>query len=288
MTVSAAALDPAAETEALVKGARTSFYWAMRLLPRPRREAMYAIYAFCRAVDDIADAEGPPEPKLAGLAQWRRNIDAVYAGRPVDAIGQALLAAHRRFDLPREEFDEMIAGMEMDVHGPIVAPSLADLTLYCRRVAGAVGLLSISVFGAPGARRFALALGEALQLTNILRDLAEDAAIGRLYLPREALTAAGITEPSPAVLSDPRAAPQVAQACRAVAAQAEARFAEAAAELERHDRRRLVAAIAMMAIYRRLLAQLIAGDFRRFDVRPRVSSGAKLAIALRALVLARP
>lgn len=284
MSAVAAGLDPAAEIEALVKGAKTSFYWAMRLLPRPRRQAMYAIYAFCRAVDDIADAEGPAEPKLVGLAEWRRKIDAVYAGRPADPIGAALLQAHRRFDLPRQEFDEMIAGMEMDVHGPIVAPTLADLTLYCRRVAGAVGLMSISVFGAPGAGRFALALGEALQLTNILRDLDEDAGIGRLYLPREALDAAGIAEPTPAVLRDPR----VAAACREVARLAEARFAEAADELRHHDRRKLVAAIAMMAIYRRLLAQLVAGDFQRFDVRPRVSGGAKLVIALRALVLARP
>src|SRR5208282_1445128 len=163
----------------------------MRILPRAQREAMFEIYSFCRAVDDIADDPGPREPRREQLARWRSDIDAVYCKAPPPQLG-GLAQAVRTFDLQRVDFIAIIDGMEMDVVADIRAPDRATLDLYCDRVACAVGRLSVRVFGMQPDAGIALAhhLGRALQLTNVLRDLDEDAALGRLYLPREALQAA--------------------------------------------------------------------------------------------------
>ncbi len=160
-----------------VEAAGTSFYWAMRLLPRDRRNGMYAIYAFCREVDDIADGGRPVEHKLAALAGWRDEIDALYDGRPRHVVARALSGPVRSYQLRKEDFLAILAGMEMDARGDIRAPDFATLDLYCARVASAVGHLSVHVFGdsSEPAHAVAESLGRALQLTNILRDLAEDA-----------------------------------------------------------------------------------------------------------------
>ena len=157
-------------------------------MPREQREAMFEIYSFCRAVDDIADEAGDRNERLAQLQGWRENIDALYAGTTPPHL-RGLAQAVRTFDLKREDFHAVIDGMEMDVKSTIRAPDFATLDLYCDRVASAVGRLSVRVFGMEKEAGLALALhlGRALQLTNILRDLDEDAGIGRLYLPREAL-----------------------------------------------------------------------------------------------------
>jgi phytoene synthase len=195
--------DPQAVADAITAEARTSFSTGMRVLARPRRAAMHAIYAFARVVDDIADSAAPEAEKRRLLGLWREEIGQVYAGRPGSAIGAVLAEAVARYELPREEFLLLIGGMEMDAGAPIVAPPLEVLRAYTRRVAGAVGVLSMRVFGAwEGARseEAALRLGDAFQLTNILRDVEEDAARGRLYLPREALDAAGVpAEPGAAM-----------------------------------------------------------------------------------------
>ena len=189
-----------AHVQSVVTASGSSFYWSMRLFPRAKRDAMYAIYAFCREVDDIADGDASPAAKLAELGGWRHEIAALFAGRPSRPTTRALARPISRFELPRIEFDAMLDGMEMDAGERMRAPPLAELERYCRCVAGAVGLLSLRVFG-PHGRRLdlgALALGEALQLTNILRDLTEDAARGRLYLPRELLEQHGIASHDPA------------------------------------------------------------------------------------------
>ena len=173
-----------------VKRSGTSFAAGMRILSKPRRDAMYSIYAFCREVDDIADEGGTPEQKRAGLNAWRDEIERLYTGAPTTPTGLALLQPIRDFNLSKDEFILMIEGMEMDANGPVVAPSMETLLAYTRRVAGAVGMLSMPAFGAPEgevADRFALSLGDALQLTNILRHVGDDAKIGRLNLPREIL-----------------------------------------------------------------------------------------------------
>ena len=225
----AADSDEAALREAIrqrVEAAGTSFYWAMRLLPLDRRNGMYAVYAWCREVDDIADSDRPIEFKLAALCAWRDEIEALYDGCPRQLVTRALHEPVLRYELRRQDFVAVIDGMEMDAREDIRAPDLATLDLYCSRVASAVGHLSVHVFGdaSPAAHRVANSLGRALQLTNILRDLAEDAERGRLYLPREILDRHGIRGSEPTVVLRHPALPA---ACRELAAKAERHFAEA-------------------------------------------------------------
>ena len=178
-----------AAVEAIVRASGTSFYRGMAVLPADRRLAMHGIYAFCRAVDDIADEDGPLTCKHRHLAGWRQRIAALFEGAAGDPITRVLLPAVTRFDLRRGDFLAVIDGMQMDAEGPIVAPDLATLDLYCDRVASAVGRLSVRAFGDSSARadEVAHALGRALQLTNILRDLQEDARQGTaLPAPRMA------------------------------------------------------------------------------------------------------
>jgi phytoene synthase len=266
--------------EDVVVKARTSFYWAMRLLPREKRQAMFAVYAFCRVVDDIADGDLPDAAKLRQLQGWREEIDRLYDGAARHAIARALAEPVRRFDLAREDFLAVIDGMEMDARGGLVAPPMDELRLYCSRVAGAVGLLSVRIFGAPrpDGRRLADALGEAVQLTNVLRDVAEDAELGRLYLPRELLDKHGIAAPSPAAaLRHPR----IAAVCDALADAAEDRFAAAAALLDAMPRRELRPARLILVVYRRLLQRLRRRGFARLDEPVKLSKAEKLWLILR-------
>jgi phytoene synthase len=269
-----------AEVRAIVERSGSSFLWGMRVLPPRRRDAMYAIYAFCRAVDDVADEPGAPADKLARLADWRREIERLYAGSPRHPVAAALSAPVAEFDLPRAEFLAIIDGMEMDARAAIRAPEAEDFALYCRRVAGAVGKLSIRVFGdtSSAAEELAIVLGEALQTTNILRDLREDAARGRLYLPRDLLERHGIAARVPAeVLAHP-ALPLV---CTDLAEHARARFARARVLAERCDRRRIRPALLMLAFYERILQHLSARGWTRLDAPVRLSRPEKLWIALR-------
>src|SRR4030081_1728302 len=188
----------------------SSFSAAMRILPREQREAMFQIYSFCRQVDDIADSDGPRPERLSALQQWRDDVDALYQGRPPERLKDYVTSV-RAFGLKREDFLAIIDGMEMDVPQDIRAPDLAMLDLYCDRVPRAVGRLSVRVFGLPEQDGILLAhhLGRALQLTNILRDIDEDAGLGRLYLPREGLLHAAITSDDPLKVSSDRALPKV-------------------------------------------------------------------------------
>ncbi len=263
-----------------VAAAGTSFYLAMRLLPEKRREAMYAIYAFCREVDDIADDNNPPSEKQAALDEWRREIDRIYAGTPTLPLGRVLAADARQFRLRREDFIAIIDGMAMDAERDIRAPSLAELDLYCDRVASAVGRLSVRAFGddSPAADRVAHHLGRALQLTNILRDLAEDAERGRLYLPRDLLVDVGIIATDPAsVLHHPN----LGDACDALAEIAEKHFADARGAMAQCARRAMRPARAMGAVYHAQLVQLRTRGWARFAEPIKLSKPKKLWIALR-------
>jgi presqualene diphosphate synthase len=272
--------DPRAAIRARVAAAGTSFYWAMRLLPEARREGMFAIYAYCREVDDIADSDAPPAAKRADLALWRREVDAIFAGKAARPLSRVLADVARAYRLRREDFLAVIDGMEMDAAADIRAPSLAELDLYCDRVASAVGRLSVRIFGSdlPAADRVAWALGRALQLTNILRDLAEDAARGRLYLPREYLVEAGIetTEPA-AVLRHPA----LGTACDRLAALADQRFAEAAAAMRECPRRAMRPAAVMGAVYRAILHRLRQRGWRDLEREVKLPTSLKLWLALR-------
>jgi phytoene synthase len=283
----AAAADVAA-VERLVLAAGTSFYRGMRVLAPDRRTAMYAIYAFCRIVDDIADEDAPLADKRAGLAAWRERIAGLYRGvasddgpdgAPDGAVTRVLLPAIRRFALREADFLAVIDGMQSDAEAVIVAPTLAELDLYCDRVAAAVGRLSVRCFGdaSPGADRVAWSLGRALQLTNILRDLQEDAERGRLYLPREFLLEAGVPLDATAAL----AARGLGAVCDRVAAQAHAHFADAAKAMAVCDRRAMRPARLMGATYDAILTRLEQRGWQRPEQRVSLPTWQKLAIALR-------
>lgn len=249
------ALTQALETAAAQRASGSSFYNAMRILPRAQREAMFEIYAFCRQVDDIADSSGPRAHRRGQLERWRADIDALYAGALVPRT-QGLMAPVRDFTLRREDFHAVIDGMEMDVVADMRAPDEAALDLYCDRVASAVGRLSVRVFGMGERDGLALAhhLGRALQLTNILRDLDEDAAIGRLYLPAQALRAAGILASDPATVL---ASPALGGVCENLAARARGHFAQADIAMARNPRRMVRAPRIMAEAYRIILDHLV-------------------------------
>jgi squalene synthase HpnD len=242
--------------DAARRASGSSFYAAMRILPPDRREAVYQIYSFCRAVDDVADAGGPRAPRLEQLAQWRADVDRLHAGMPPPRLA-ALTKPVERFALERADFMAIIDGMEMDVAQDIRAPDWATLDRYCDCVASAVGRLCVNVFGLERTDGVALAhhLGRALQLTNILRDLDEDAGLGRLYLPREALQAAGIESSEPAAAL---AHPRLADAVAPVMERARGHFRAAEAIMERVPSRLVRTPRLMAEAYKILQRKLIA------------------------------
>jgi presqualene diphosphate synthase len=234
----------------------SSFYNAMRILPRAQRLAMFEIYSFCRQVDDIADSRGPRDERREQLERWRSDIDGLYAGKPVPRT-HGLLTPVREFGLRREDFHAIIDGMEMDVIEDIRAPDEATLDVYCNRVASAVGRLSVRVFGMEEQDGIALAhhLGRALQLTNILRDLDEDAALGRLYLPAQALRAADITTTEPTAVL---ASPMLGKVCASMVERARVHFSQADKIMARNPRRCVRAPRIMSDAYRLILDSLVA------------------------------
>jgi len=237
----------------------SSFYAAMRILPAVQRQAMYEIYGFCRAVDDIADGNSSVTQRAEALQAWRRDIDACYLDRPPLAL-EGLAREIAVFGLAQRDFHAVLDGMMMDVTGEAQAPDETTLQLYCDRVAGAVGRLSVRVFGIEEGRGITLAhhLGRALQLTNILRDLDEDAAVGRLYLPKEALARANIEVPTPqAVLSHAN----LGQACVLVGANAEEHFIRADRVMKGLPRAQVRAPRIMSAAYRSILGGVMARGF---------------------------
>ncbi len=276
---------PQEVVDRITGAARSSFSLGMKLLARPRRQAMRAVYAFCRVVDDIADGDMPAAEKHALLADWRHEIAWLYDGAPTSAIGQALARPVQAYDLPKDEFLAMIEGMEMDAAGPIVAPPRDRLARYTRCVAGSVGMLSMRIFGAwngAASERFALNLADALQLTNILRDVEEDAAIGRLYLPAETLVRHGAS-PDPATISTD---PALVSVCTDIGAEARTHFTKARAEIPAHSRLALAPALAMLGVYEGYLEKMEATGFARPG--PEMLSGEKLRRGLAAVLRARP
>ena len=244
-----------AQLQAQVSG--SSFYAGMRVLPKVQREAMYAVYAFCREVDDIADDEiGDRPARMAALDAWRADIESLYAG---GNPGRAALVAEavRRFALDKADFLAVIDGMAMDVDRDIRWPSMAELELYCDRVASAVGRLSVKIFGMEDAVGVALAhhLGLALQLTNILRDVDEDAAIGRVYLP-----------------------------ARVLAAKAHTHFAAAQAILDARPRGHLIAPRLMAAVYAPILVRMEAIGWAPPRTRIKVNKPALIFTVLRLML----
>ncbi len=258
----------------------SSFYAGMRILPPAEREAMFAIYGFCRIVDDIADdEEAPRSVRAAALDAWRGHIAGLYTGGEAGEAAFLTPAIHR-FGLAQADFIAVIDGMQMDVDDFIRWPPFSRLDLYCDRVASAVGRLSVRVFGMEEETGIRLShhLGRALQMTNILRDIDEDAAIGRVYLPMEALRAAGIQPTTPPELVRD---PGVDAAARWLVPHAQRHFAEADAILRARPKGLLAAPRLMENAYSRLLERMVRQGWAAPRRRLSASKPALLLAALR-------
>jgi len=265
----------------VTRKSRSNFYYAFLALPRARREALYAVYAFCRTVDDIADLGTDAATQRAGLAAWRRDIARCYerGAEPEHPIARQLAAAVRRFNLPRAALEAIVEGCEMDLERATY-DTFEDLLPYCYRVASAVGLCCIEIFGytQTSARDYAVSLGTALQLTNIIRDVGADARNGRIYVPLHDLRSFGV---KPDDLRDGRYNDAFVRLMAFQAARAREHYAKAWAAFPAADARTLVPAEIMGRIYFALLEEIEARHFRIFDERVTLPARRKAAIALR-------
>ena len=268
----------------VTRASRSSFYYAFILLPPERRRALHAVYAFCRFVDDIADDEGIREPAEL-LARWREELGRVYEGAPTRALSRALADSVRRFAIPRNLFEEIIAGVEMDLMHKRYA-TFEQLRPYCYRVASALGLICIEIFGYrnPSAKTYAENLGLALQITNILRDVREDAERGRIYLPLEDLARFDVSEEE--ILRGVYS-PNFVALMEFEARRAQELYASAQRALAPEDRSTLLTAEAMRLIYAALLEQIVKSNYRVLDRRHSLSAPRKLYLVGRAWAAGR-
>jgi phytoene synthase len=261
----------------------TNFYYSFLVLPAEKRRAIVAVWDFCRAVDDAAD-EASEGRGAAEVAQWREELARCFDGRaPQTPPGRALQPLIPRFHLPRSAFDALIEGVEMDLH-PRRYATFAELYEYCIRVASAVGLMCVEIFGCrdPGSRQYAIDLGVALQLTNILRDVPGDLSRGRIYIPVEDMNAFGATEAdleAEARRTGGVRSPAVKQLLAFQADRAREYYRRADRGLPRADARRLVAARIMGSIYRQILSRIEAADYDVFSSVIRVPRPQRALIA---------
>jgi phytoene synthase len=269
----------------LTRKSGSNFFYAFLLLPRAQREAIFAVYAFCRIVDDTVDEGNDRAAQRQELERWREELARVFDGRPTHPVAQRLQEAVRRFPIPREALAEIITGVEMDLDHSTYA-TFDALYPYCYRVASAVGLCSIAIFGYtdPRAREYAVDLGIALQLTNILRDVEPDARMGRVYLPQEDLRRFGVTA---ADLREGRYSDDFVAMMRWEAGRAREYYARAWRALPEVDRHRLFAAEIMGRTYFALLGAIEARRFRVFGERVTVPARRRMRIALQAWAGAR-
>ncbi len=255
----------------------SSFYYSFLFLPAERRRAITALYAFCREVDDVVDEASDPQLAQTRLAWWRAEIARLIAGGPQHPVTRALAPAVERFGVTAERLNEIVDGMQMDLTQSRYL-DFAGLERYCYHVAGVVGLLSAGIFGYRDTRtlEFARDLGTAFQLTNIIRDVGEDARKNRIYLPMEDLKTFGVTA---ADITGARYGEAFVQLMRFQARRAESYYDKALAELPAEDRRAQRPGLIMAAIYRTLLAEIERDAFRVLDRRTSLTPLRKLWIA---------
>ena len=258
-------MSPDAYCEAKAAQSGSSFYQSFRFLPPERRRALTAVYAFCREVDDVVDEAADPDLARIKLAWWRNDVAAAFSGRPQHPVTRALAPIVRSFDLPERHFQAVIEGMAMDLDQNRYS-DFATLERYCDRVAGVVGLMSAEIFGYedPATRDYARDLGIAFQLTNIIRDVGEDAARNRVYLPQDELGRHGVTE---ADLFARRVTPQFTSLMTVQVARARTFYARAMAALPARDRRAQRPGLIMAAIYRALLRKIERSGYVVLDRR---------------------
>ncbi len=260
----------------VTRASASSFYYALRFLPATRRKALYAVYAFCRAVDDAAD-ESTPEDAPRLVAEWRNELARLYRGAPTHPVTVALMASLEHFPIPESALSAIIDGVEMDLEKTRYA-TFAELELYCRRVASAVGLACIEVFGyRNGATRdYAVDVGLALQLTNIARDVAEDAARDRIYLPGEDLDRFGVAaEDVLRGVYNRRFRDLMEFECD----RARSYYRSAEARMPAEDARSLRPAETMRRTYEQVLDRIVEERYFVFGPRIGLSKSRKLALA---------
>jgi phytoene synthase len=257
----------------------SSFYYSFRLLAPERRSAITALYAYCREVDDVVDEVSEPNVARTKLAWWCSEIDRIYDGVPQHPVAQALQAAIARYPLQREHLLRVIDGMQMDLERTRY-PNFAALENYCDHVAGVVGLMSAEIFGYEDPRTldYAGKLGVAFQLTNIIRDVGEDARRGRIYLPQDELARFGVAE---ADVLHTRSSPAFVELMQFETERARRWYDDALAALPAQDRRAQRAGLAMAAIYRTLLDEIARDGFGVLDRRIALTPLRKLWIATR-------
>lgn len=266
---------------AYTKTSGSNFYYSFLFLPKARREAMYTVYAFCKAVDSAVDEPPPGSNPQEELKRWRGELDAVYQGTPTSPIAVSLAHHIQQLSIPKAYFEELIKGVEMDLCQNRYG-TFDELSLYCYRVASVVGLICLHIFGVTSARAqdYAVDLGMAFQLTNILRDLGTDASQGRIYLPLDDLRTCGY--PETAMLQQSYS-PEFTSLMRQEAARARhyyQRAHTALMSLSRQERQALTVAEIMRGIYARILEKIEASDYRVFESRISLSTSHRLAIAL--------
>ncbi|MDQ2915547.1 MAG: presqualene diphosphate synthase HpnD [Pseudomonadota bacterium] len=258
----------------------SSFYYSFRLLTPERRAAINALYAFCREVDDVVDEVSDPDVARVTLAWWRTEIGAVYAGKPQHPVALALQSAVSRYGLQQAHLQTVIDGMQMDLE-KVRYVDFTELETYCDSVAGAVGLMSAEIFGyeEPATRNYARELGIAFQLTNIIRDVGEDARRGRIYLPQNEIARFGV---APSDVLRAKMSPGFVELMRFEVDRARGWYDEALSKLPTRDRHSQRAGLAMAAIYRTLLDEIARDGYRVLDRRIALTPVRKLWIATRA------
>ena len=264
----------------LTKKSGSNFYYSFLFLPKARRNAMYTIYAFCKAVDSAVDEPTPGSDPKEELRRWRAELEEVYGGSPTWPIMISLAHHVKRLSIPKAYFDELIKGVEMDLVTTRYR-TFEELSLYCYRVASVVGLICLHVFGPTSAHAqdYAVDLGMAFQLTNIMRDLGTDAEQGRIYLPQEDLAQFGYSETD---LLQRHNNPQLRELVHFEAKRARAYYGKAQAALDglpKSDRRALSVAEIMRAVYSRILERIDRPDHAVFGPRVRLSTSHRLALA---------
>ncbi len=269
----------------IVKKSGTSFFWSMRFLPKAKREAMYTLYAFCRHIDDIVDGDSSVAEKQELLQAWREEMDNIYDKKvPATDIGRKIYKNCMRFKLPKSEFLQLIDSISMDVPNPVQAPNLNDFYRYCRGVAGVPGSLSLRIFGCNDEKmieELSSSLGNALQITNILRDVKEDALADRLYIPREFLEKADISITDPkSVITDKNLV-----FAREELAKIASKDFQKAYELINHLDKKTARPVKMIAsIYKKYFDIMQKRGWEVISPKPTISKFEKLALALKALL----
>ncbi len=272
-------------TQQKTKDSKTNFYYSFLFLPKRKRNAIFTIYSFCRHTDDIVDEIDDPDEARRRLDEWRKELDACYEQNPSHPITQALQSVIEYFPIPKQYFHDLIDGMEMDLTCKRYQ-TFEELEIYCYRAASVVGLMCIEIFGytSPDTKEYAVNLGKALQLTNIMRDVAEDAEINRIYLPQEEIERFGYSEQE---LFRHHYSPAFIELMRHQAERAQQYFNRSRELYEKRDHHLLFAAEIMRKIYYLLFENIVQKEYDVFSQRIRVPNQTKMRIALNEWLLSR-